>query len=69
MWSLLGDEAGGGSRGPGLAVVSLHVRWARWLLGEIEVLSGITLEGWVGDLDSLHVLVWVVFPGWVNDER
>ena len=69
MWSLLGGEAGDGSISPGLAVVVTEVRWARWLLGEIEVGGSVSGESWVSDFVwSLDVLEWVVNPVCINDE-
>jgi len=72
VWSLLSDEAGWvgtlGESSPLVAVVMAEVRWARWLLGEVEVGGGISGESSVGDLLSLHVLVWVVNPCWIDDK-
>ena len=69
VWSLLSNEAGDGSVSPGFAVVVTEVRWARWLLGEVEVGGSVSGEGLVGDLMwSLHVSEWVINPGGVNDQ-
>ena len=72
MWSLLGGESGDGvvvtNLPPLLAVVVTEVRWARRLLGDVEIGLSVSTESWLSDLSSLHVLVWIVNPVGVDNE-